>query len=75
MEVCTQRFAPSQQLNRLRSATSDQEHLSESLVDSFLDGGMDEESFVRQYKEIRKVYHRRAVSLEKWEEGKVVWRT
>lgn len=28
----------------------------------------------RQYKDIRKVYHRRAVNLEKWEAGKVVWR-
>lgn len=63
-------------------------------MSSFLDGGMDEEEFVkcvarlvfkviwskpltcvspsRQYKEIRKVYHRRAVNLEKWEAGSVV---
>ncbi|KAL8277999.1 hypothetical protein RQP46_009631 [Phenoliferia psychrophenolica] len=66
------RFSPGAQLNRLRSATSGQEHLSESLVSSFLDGGMDEESFVKQYKDIRKVYHRRAVNLEKWEAGSVV---
>lgn len=70
-----QRFHPNTQLSRLNAATSAQEYLSEQLVNAFLDGGGDDESFAKQYKEIRKVYHRRAVSLDKWGKGKVVWRT
>ncbi|KAM0753719.1 hypothetical protein T439DRAFT_322610 [Meredithblackwellia eburnea MCA 4105] len=68
------KFNPQTQMNRLRSATTAQEHLSESLANSFQNGDIDDETFARQYKDIRKVYHRRAVNLEKWEAGSVVWR-
>jgi len=71
----SKRFTPAQQLNRLRAATSGQESLSESLASSFLDGTMDEDDFVRQYREVRKVFHRRQIMKEKFEEGKIVWRT
>ena len=70
-----QRFTPSAQLARLRAATSNQDHLSEQLVASFIEGGMSEEDFARQFKEVRRVYHRRQVCLDKWEKGSVVWRT
>ncbi|KAM0786439.1 hypothetical protein ACM66B_001903 [Microbotryomycetes sp. NB124-2] len=70
------RFMPANQMSRLSVATSNQEHLSEQLVNAFLDGSTgDDESFARQYREIRKVFHRRAISLDKWSQGKVVWRT
>ncbi|GAA5858711.1 hypothetical protein JCM1840_006526 [Sporobolomyces johnsonii] len=69
------RFSPSAQLARYRAAATAQEHLCDSLVSSFLDGAGDEESFVRQYREVRKVHHKRQIGLQKWEEGKVVWDT
>ncbi|GAA5866386.1 hypothetical protein JCM8547_000761 [Rhodosporidiobolus lusitaniae] len=70
------RFSQSAQLSRYRAATTLQERLSDSLVSSFLtggEGGFDEESFVKQYREVRKVYHKREIGLRKWEEGRVVW--
>jgi len=36
---------------------------------------MSEEDFARQFKEVRRVYHRRQACLDKWEKGSVVWRT
>jgi ESCRT-I complex subunit VPS37 len=62
-------------LARLRAATSNQDHLSEQLISTFIDGGMSEEDFSRQFKEVRRVYHRRKACLDKWEKGSVVWRT
>jgi hypothetical protein len=44
-------------------------------VRSFLEGGLEEEGFARQYGEMRRIYHKRNINLGKWEEGKVVWRT
>ncbi|CEQ41559.1 SPOSA6832_03287 [Sporobolomyces salmonicolor] len=69
------RFSPVAQLARYRAAATAQEHLCDSLVSSFLDGAGDEESFVKQYREVRKVHHKRQIGLQKWEEGKVVWET
>ncbi|GAA6060684.1 hypothetical protein JCM10212_005066 [Sporobolomyces blumeae] len=70
------RFAHDAQLARYRAAATVQEHLCESLVASFLDGQFEnDEAFVKQYRDVRKVYHRRATALRKWEEGKVVWET
>lgn len=40
---------------------------------AFLSGHGDDESFVKQYREVRKLYHKRQVGLHKWDEGKVVW--
>jgi ESCRT-I complex subunit VPS37 len=57
----------------MRAATTQQERLSDSLVASFLNGEGDEESFVKGYRDVRKVYYRREVGLRKWEEGGVVW--
>lgn len=68
-----QRFSESAQLSRMRAATTQQERLSDSLVSSFLSGEGDEESFVKGYREVRKVYYRREVGLKKWEGGGVVW--
>lgn len=67
------RFSESAQLARYRAATTTQEHLSDALVHAFLNGDGDDESFVRQYREVRKLFHRREIGLHKWDEGKVVW--
>ncbi|GAA5888617.1 hypothetical protein JCM6882_009021 [Rhodosporidiobolus microsporus] len=68
-----ERFSQPAQLARYRAATTQQERLSDAMVSSFLNGEGDDESFVKQYREVRKVYHKREVGLRKWEEGKVVW--
>ncbi|GAA5998477.1 vacuolar protein sorting family 37 protein [Rhodotorula paludigena] len=67
------RFSQPAQQARYRAATTQQEHLSDSLVAAFLAGEGDDESFVKQYREVRKVYHKREIGLRKWDEGKVVW--
>ncbi|GAA5990114.1 hypothetical protein JCM10908_005826 [Rhodotorula pacifica] len=67
------RFSQPTQLARYRAATTTQEHLSDSLVAAFLNGEGDDESFVKQYREVRKVFHKREIGLQKWDEGKVVW--
>jgi ESCRT-I complex subunit VPS37 len=69
-----QRFDASQQMSRLRAGTTQHDDLSESIATSFCDGGLDEDTFVRQYMEVRKVYHQRAMQVEKWNAGKVAWR-
>lgn len=71
--VRLQRFSQPAQLSRYRAATTVQEHLSDSLVSAFLSGEGDDESFLKQYREVRKVYHKRQIGLQKWDEGKVVW--
>jgi hypothetical protein len=68
------RFDLKAQLARLRTATSEHDHLSESLASSFQDGEVDEDEFVRQYLEVRRVYHRRALQVQKMAEDKVEWR-
>ncbi|POY73363.1 hypothetical protein BMF94_3700 [Rhodotorula taiwanensis] len=67
------RFSQPAQLARYRAATTTQDHLSDSLVAAFLNGQGDDESFVKQYREVRKLFHKREIGLQKWDEGKVVW--
>ncbi|GAA5983898.1 hypothetical protein JCM11641_006415 [Rhodosporidiobolus odoratus] len=67
------RFSQHAQLSRVRAATTQQERLSDAVLSAFLSGQGDDESFIKQYREVRKVYHKREVGLRKWEEGKVVW--
>ena len=69
-----QRFSPANQLSRLKLATANQDNLAEALVQSFNDGHMDVDDFVRQYREVRRVYWRRHTSVQKWDDGKLVWR-
>lgn len=89
------KFSQDAQLNRYRAATTLQEHLCESMLQSLLDGqfntstaaaagapdspvpnsGSLDQQFIKQYREMRKVYHKRSIGLRKWEEGKVVWDT
>lgn len=80
-----QRYSPSFLLLRLRHSTTAQDDLSESLAASFqrsssspdtattsTDREVDE--FVRQFRAIRKTYHKRAIWGEQWAAGKVGWR-
>ncbi|SGZ25998.1 BQ5605_C024g09815 [Microbotryum silenes-dioicae] len=69
-----QRFLPATQQARLSRATHAQEYTSEALVNAFLDGQIDDQVFVQQYRAVREVYHRRAIGLQKWQDGKVSWR-
>ncbi|CAO3664936.1 unnamed protein product [Rhizopus stolonifer] len=59
------RFSSSTVLTRLKASVYESEELSESVAQSFLDGNLNNESFVKQFREFRKVYHLRASKLEK----------
>ena len=62
------------QLSRLHAATSDQERISDAVAQSFLDGTLDDEdAFVRQYRELRRVWHQRALRSEAWSASRVRW--
>jgi len=64
---------------RLRHATTAQDELSEALATKFVKGEADEvqadvDAFVKQFRESRTVYHKRAIWAERWASGKVAWR-
>ncbi|KAH9941058.1 hypothetical protein B0H21DRAFT_753423 [Amylocystis lapponica] len=81
-----QRFTPQFLLMRLRHATIAQDDLSETRASSFVQGsssseetqtvanGKDIDDFVREFKEMRKVYHKRVMWGDRWAAGQVVWR-
>ncbi|KAI9244569.1 hypothetical protein BDA99DRAFT_528972 [Phascolomyces articulosus] len=58
------RFSSSTVLTRLKASVYESDELSESVGQSFLDGNLDHDSFVKQFRELRKVYHLRASKLE-----------
>jgi hypothetical protein len=60
-----QRFRPETLQSKLRSAASESEELSESVAQSFLEGKLDQEGFIRQYRDLRKVYHLRTMKHER----------
>ncbi|KAI8334381.1 hypothetical protein BC941DRAFT_432849 [Chlamydoabsidia padenii] len=59
------RFSSSTVLTRLKAGVYESDDLSESVAQSFLEGSLDHDSFVKQFRELRKVYHLRASKLEK----------
>ena len=73
---------------RLRHSTTAQDDASEALASSFVqqlpsnsstsDSGaprsMEVDEFIKEFKELRKVYHKRAMWGEKWGNGQVIWR-
>jgi len=85
-----QRFTPQFLLMRLRHGITAQDEASEALASSFVqqqpqrqlvDGPsvsrntiQDVEDFVKEYREQRKIYHKRAMWAEKWGNNKVIWR-
>lgn len=60
-----QRFSSATVLTRLKASVYESDELSESVAQSFLDGNIDNDSFVKQFREFRKVYHLRASKLER----------
>jgi len=80
-----QRFTPQFLLMRLRHATIAQDDLSEARASEFVQASSAEPSvtganskeiddFVREFKELRKVYHKRVMWGERWTVGEVAWR-
>ncbi|KAK0187965.1 hypothetical protein F5146DRAFT_735797 [Armillaria mellea] len=85
-----QRFTPQFLLMRLRHATTAQDDASEDLASSFVHqqrpipsgassgtgtpSGRDIEDFVKEFKDLRKTYHKRVIWGDRWANGQVVWR-
>lgn len=69
---------------RLRHATIAQDDLSEARASAFVQAssvdstaspsGKDVDDFIREFKELRKVYHKRVMWGDRWAAGQVVWR-
>ncbi|KAF9113522.1 Vacuolar protein sorting-associated protein 37A [Mortierella sp. AM989] len=59
------RFKPETLQSKLRSAAAESDELSESIAQSFLEGKLDHEGFIRQYRDLRKVYHLREMKNER----------
>ncbi|KAG6820701.1 hypothetical protein H0H93_012754 [Arthromyces matolae] len=80
-----QRFSPQFLLMRLKHSTIAQDDASEALASSFIQqqppagtstptGGAGVDEFVKEFKELRQVYHKRAIWGERWSDGKIAWR-
>ncbi|KAF9049503.1 hypothetical protein BDZ89DRAFT_1088926 [Hymenopellis radicata] len=65
-----QRFTPQFLLMRLRHATIAQDEASEALATA----GRDIDDFVKEFKDLRKVYHKRVIWGDRWNSGQVAWR-
>lgn len=69
-------------LLRLRHATTAQEELSEKLASDFVKGsttdgpasGKEVDLFVKEFRELRKTYHKRVMWGDRWAKGDVAWR-
>ncbi|KAI9334734.1 hypothetical protein BDR26DRAFT_920753 [Obelidium mucronatum] len=65
-------FAPDYLLSRLRAGLQESDDLSDSLVQSMLVGELGMDDFLKRYKEVRKVYHSRAIRVERGERDATV---
>ena len=67
---------------RLRHATTAQDEASEKVASEFVKGsfsdgpasGKEVDDFVRDFREMRRVYHKRAIFGDRWAKGDVGWR-
>jgi ESCRT-I complex subunit VPS37 len=68
---------------RLRHATTAQDELSEKLASDFVkasptddsfSNGKDVDLFVKEFRDLRKTYHKRVMWGDRWTKGDVVWR-
>ena len=70
---------------RLRHATTAQDDLSEARANAFVQGSVadadatsltnkDIDDFVREFRELRKTYHKRGMWGDRWQDGDVAWR-
>ncbi|KAK0221859.1 hypothetical protein IW262DRAFT_1460135 [Armillaria fumosa] len=85
-----QRFTPQFLLMRLRHATTAQDDASEAVASAFVQqqrplpsdassgtgtpNGRDIEDFVKEFKDLRKTYHKRIIWGDRWANGQVAWR-
>ena len=77
----TQRLTPQFFLMRLRHATTAQDDQSEALVSAFINASSDPSSttnkdiddFVHEFRNMRKIYHKRVMWSERWANGQVRW--
>jgi hypothetical protein len=49
----------------LKEGVAESDEISETIAATFLDGGMGVEDFIKQYRDGRKVYHQRAIKLNR----------
>ncbi|KAG7088330.1 hypothetical protein E1B28_012338 [Marasmius oreades] len=75
-----QRYTPQFLLMRLRHSITAQDDASEALVSAFnqqkpnADGSTkDADEFIKEFKEMRKIYHKRAMWDDRWSQGRVEW--
>jgi len=77
-----QRFTPQFLLMRLRHSTTAQDDLSEALASSFVQSSsvspapatnQETDNFVKEFKNMRKVYHKRVMWGDRWAAGQVTW--
>ncbi|GJJ69821.1 ESCRT-I complex subunit VPS37 [Entomortierella parvispora] len=59
------RFKPESLQSKLKAAVAESEDLSESVAQLFLEGKLDQDGFIKQYRELRKVYHLREMKNER----------
>ena len=66
---------------RLRHSITAQDDTSEALASAFNqqrpgpDGNpKDVDEFIKEFKELRKVYHKRVMWADRWSQGQVEWR-
>ena len=76
-----QRFTQQFLLLRLRHATTAQDEASERVASEFVKGssdglasGKEVDDFIKDFRESRRVYHKRAIFAERWAKGDVGWR-
>ncbi|KAF6757593.1 hypothetical protein DFP72DRAFT_809188 [Ephemerocybe angulata] len=85
-----QRFTPQFLLMRLKHATTALDDETEAMASTFPAlpslsrddnsgagtprGGLEVDDFIRQFKEGRKIYHKRAMWADKWSNNQVIWR-
>ncbi|KAF8630924.1 hypothetical protein AX17_005281 [Amanita inopinata Kibby_2008] len=85
-----QRFSPQFLHLRLRHSITAQDDQSEAVASSFVqqqpsttfsasgtgtpNNGLEIDEFIKEYKELRKVYHKRVIWSEKWTNQQVMWR-
>ena len=77
-----QRFTQQFLMLRLRHATTAQDEASERVASEFVKGsspdglasGKEVDDFVKDFREMRRVYHKRAIFGDRWAKGDVGWR-
>jgi len=73
-----QRFTPQFLLMRLRHATTAQDDQSEALASAFVNApatdSYESDDFIKEFRELRRVYHKRVMWGDRWAAGQVVWR-